>query len=182
MSDIAPVGPTSSTPPASTQGVGGAAAGQQASSGQSASANSMASSVAVQESHQSMSMSMSSQVETMVAQYGFGLESDESIRAMVILALMLQLLEAMQGGENKGMLIAPPTGNGGGGATLLMTSASFSASMSMESSSYQMTASEAYASASTANSQTGLPEGVAPTDTQGTAEGGDGGHQLDVVA
>lgn len=141
----------------------------------------MASSVAVQESHQSMSMSMSSQVQTMVAQYGFGLESDESLRAMVILALLLQMLEAMQGGQDKGMLIAPPLGNGGGGATLLMSNASFSASMSMESSSYQMVASEAYASAST-NSQTGLAEGVAPTDTQGTAEAGDGGHQLDVVA
>ncbi len=171
MSDIAPIGSTGTPPSPSQAPAGGEAVGQ------SAAATSTAGATSIQQTHQSMSTSISSQVQMMMGQYGIDMQSDEASRQLVVLMLLVQLLELLEGESEEGQLMVAPLGQGYGGTFLL-----YSASTYMESSSYQMTATQAYASASSSSAAGAAPDAVAPADTQGTADAGDGGSQLNVVA
>jgi len=175
MSDIAPIG-SAGTPPSPSQGVAGGGSGQAASSSSSAGAT------AIQETHQSMSMSVSSQVSMLAAQIGIGGESDQTTRDLVVTILLMMLLELLEGRQSEDQLKLGAL-SGGQSGTLLLTSGGMSTSMTMSSSSYQMTAVEAYSSnAAAADGGAGAAQPITPTDTDGATNAGDGGHQLNVVA
>ncbi len=186
MSDVAPIGPTG-TPSTSMPATTGTNAGQQVAGAQQATSSSQTGSVSTVQSQQSMSMSMSSTVQTLAESYGYAMQMDEVTRSLVVLALLLRLLEMMEGGEDKGQLIAGVAGALGQGqsTSFFLSNTNFQTSLSMSSSSYQMTASEAYAANATTSGQaagTTPTDIVAPTDTQAGADAGDGGHQLNVIA
>ncbi len=192
MSEIAPIGSSGlpatpcqgATGPGSAQAAAGTGAAQGAGLSQTTSATSYAGATSIQETYQATSLSASSQINMMMAQFGLDTPSNGLMRELIILALLLKLLEMLEGRKDEGSLLYGALGQSQN-ATLLWSSVGYSASMSMESSSYQMSVSEAYASSSmTAGQASGavLSDAVAPTDTQGALDAGDAGHQLNVVA
>jgi len=186
MSQIAPVGsnlmspqPVQTPPAGGTESISG---GQQAGG----SCTAMARTAMVQESYQSMAVSVASNVELMVAQFGATMPADELLRALIVLLLLQQLLEQITGGEQEDSPTISALGQGGGrGGFLLLASQNTSVSVAMESWSYQAMATEAYASTASSAGHVGSSptlSTVTPTDTGATMNAGDGGHQLDVVA
>ncbi len=184
MSEIAPVGSQGiSSAPSQTEA--GTPATQHTNVSGASTASSAASAMSIQETYQSVSMSFSSQVDMVVAQFSNLAGSEELARLLAILILLDRLLELLTGGnEDSQSSLADSLGQGQG-ANAMLYSASYSASFAMTSETYQMSAAEAYASSSTTVGQpdgTVTPDAVAPADAQGSMDAGDGGHQLDVVA
>ncbi len=134
-----------------------------------------------------MAISIASNVQSMVAQFAPTMASEDILRTLIILMLLQELLRQQSGGgqqDSNQMLGALAGGLGQGGMSLVMTDESYSASFSMESTSLELTASQAYQGPSSVamnGATTGL-DIVQPTDTGAPMNAGDGGHQLDIVA
>jgi hypothetical protein len=184
MSEIASIASSLTSPPAyqaaPTAIEDGAAAADQAGS-----SNLVASTMSIQESYQSMSVSVGSRVDAMMAQLGAGMPTDELLRALVLLLLLQQLLEQMNGSQGGGDLLTALGQAVGQNGQIFLASESYDASFVMESSSYQMTATEVYLSGASLAGGGGDLSGlnvIQPTDAGASMNAGDGGHQLDVVA
>jgi hypothetical protein len=184
MSEIAPIG-SSPVSPQAYQLAPTTVDNSAAATSQAGGTNFVASTMSVQETYQSMSVSIGSRVDTLIAQLGTGAPTDEMLRALVLLLLLEQLLRQMNGSQGGSDPLAALGNIGGQDGQISLASSSYDASFIMESSSYQMTATEVYLSGMTSAGPNGDLSGlnvVQPTDAGASMNAGDGGHQLDVVA
>jgi hypothetical protein len=160
-----------------TDGAGAAA--------QAASAGTVGSSSVIQESSLSTGVSVTSSVQTMIAQFAAAIPQDEASRAMAVLLLLAQLLELLTGKkQEEGQTLGGLSNGNSAAGLLLLSGGSESLSFVSQSSSYEMASTQVYSASSVpatpADGAVTL-DVVSPTNTGAAMNAGDGGHQLDVV-
>lgn len=180
MSDISAIG--AGVQPVVSQSTSMTGTTQQVS--QSPSTATGVSTTSVQQSQQTMISSVSSQVDMIVARYGGNMAVNDLARLLIVLALLDQLLQLLDGSTGGSQLVSGSSGQYHD-AAIMFSTGSYSSTYMSSSSSIQTTAIQAYQSSATLADQAsgaGSAAVVTPTDTQGSLDAGDGGQQLDVTA